>query len=40
MNRYGTCGEIASAVVYLLSEEARYVTGAAACGIAVVAIAG
>lgn len=29
MNRYGTCGEIASAVVYLLSEEARYVTGVA-----------
>ncbi len=27
MNRYGTCGEIASAVVYLVSEDARYVTG-------------
>ena len=27
MNRYGTCGEIASAVMYLVSEEARYVTG-------------
>lgn len=29
MNRYGTCGEIASAVVYLASEDARYVTGVA-----------
>jgi len=29
MNRYGTCGEIASAVVYLVSEDARYVTGIA-----------
>ena len=29
MNRYGTCGEIASAVIYLLSEDARYVTGIA-----------
>jgi NAD(P)-dependent dehydrogenase (short-subunit alcohol dehydrogenase family) len=27
MNRYGTCGEIGSAVMYLVSEEARYVTG-------------
>ena len=27
MNRYGTCGEIASAVMYLVSEDARYVTG-------------
>jgi len=27
MNRYGTCGEIASAVVYLVSDDARYVTG-------------
>jgi NAD(P)-dependent dehydrogenase (short-subunit alcohol dehydrogenase family) len=27
MNRYGTCSEIASAVMYLSSEEARYVTG-------------
>lgn len=27
MNRYGSCGEIASAVVYLVSDEARYVTG-------------
>ncbi len=27
MNRYGTCGEIASAVIYLVSEDARYVTG-------------
>jgi NAD(P)-dependent dehydrogenase (short-subunit alcohol dehydrogenase family) len=29
MNRYGTCGEIASAVVYLVSDDARYVTGIA-----------
>src|SRR2546427_9492838 len=29
MNRYGTCGEIASAVTYLVSEDARYVTGIA-----------
>jgi 3-oxoacyl-[acyl-carrier protein] reductase len=29
MNRYGTCGEIASAVMYLVSDEARYVTGIA-----------
>jgi len=27
MNRYGTCGEIASAVIYLVSDDARYVTG-------------
>jgi NAD(P)-dependent dehydrogenase (short-subunit alcohol dehydrogenase family) len=27
MNRYGTCGEIASAVMYLVSDDARYVTG-------------
>jgi len=27
MNRYGTCGEIASAVMYLVSEDARYITG-------------
>lgn len=27
MNRYGTCSEIASAVMYLVSEQARYVTG-------------
>jgi NAD(P)-dependent dehydrogenase (short-subunit alcohol dehydrogenase family) len=27
MERYGTCPEIASAVLYLVSEEARYVTG-------------
>jgi NAD(P)-dependent dehydrogenase (short-subunit alcohol dehydrogenase family) len=27
MNRYGSCGEIASAVMYLVSEDARYVTG-------------
>ena len=29
MNRYGTCGEIASAVIYLVSDDARYVTGIA-----------
>ena len=29
MNRYGTCGEIASAVMYLVSDDARYVTGIA-----------
>ena len=28
MNRYGTTGEIASAVLYLVSEDAGYVTGA------------
>ncbi len=27
MNRYGSVGEIASAVMYLVSEDARYVTG-------------
>ena len=27
MNRYGSTGEIASAVMYLVSEDARYVTG-------------
>ena len=29
MNRYGSTGEIAAAVMYLVSEEARYVTGIA-----------
>ena len=29
MNRYGTTGEIAAAVMYLVSEEARYTTGIA-----------
>jgi 3-oxoacyl-[acyl-carrier protein] reductase len=29
MNRYGTTGEIAAAVMYLVSEDAGYVTGIA-----------
>jgi NAD(P)-dependent dehydrogenase (short-subunit alcohol dehydrogenase family) len=27
MNRYGSTGEIAAAVMYLVSDEARYTTG-------------